>query len=87
MFSFGLSKEQQIKLNEWLIEQNKKLIDEQRKSLSEDDFKRLTQDGKYPYTGAIGGGLTYKFTPTSLGVITVVELFGEEIDLTEYDMW
>lgn len=42
-----------------------------------------------PYYGVIGGGLTYKFTPTSLGIIVKVQeaVTGEEIDLTDYDSW
>lgn len=39
-------------------------------------------------TGAIGGRLTYMFTPTSLGVITKVKCAcGEKIDLTDTDLW
>ncbi len=38
--------------------------------------------------GAIGGRLTYTFTPTSLGVITIVKCAcGEEINLTDTDSW
>jgi len=37
---------------------------------------------------AIGGRLTYCYTPTGLGVITVVKCAcGEKIDLTEYSLW
>lgn len=40
------------------------------------------------YTGAIGGGLTFSFTPTSLGlVIKVKYLDKEEIDLSDYENW
>lgn len=38
------------------------------------------------YSGAIGGRLTYCFTPTSLGTIVVVECECEDkIDLTDYN--
>ena len=38
------------------------------------------------YKGAIGGGLTYCFTPTSIGTVIKVKCAcGEEIDLTNYD--
>ena len=42
-----------------------------------------------PYGGAIGGALTYEFTPTGLGVVTKVRFSGydEVLDLTEYDSW
>ena len=38
--------------------------------------------------GAIGGEFTYMMTPTSIGVIYVVEhSSGEKFDLTNYDLW
>jgi hypothetical protein len=38
--------------------------------------------------GAIGGAYTYKFTPTSLGVVKIVERSsGEKLDLTRYEDW
>jgi hypothetical protein len=42
-----------------------------------------------PYYGAIGGGLTYCFTPTGLGCILVVKEFttSKELDLTDYENW
>lgn len=68
---FGLSKEEQIKFNKWIQKHNKKCK-------YSDSMK----------TGAIGGRLTYMFTPTSLGVITKVKCAcGEEIDLTDTDLW
>lgn len=87
MYNFSLTSTQLIKLNEWINTVNQKLIKEQKEKLSECEFEILTENGKYPYMGAIGGGQTYCFTPTSLGVITVVEYGGEKIDLTDYDMW
>jgi hypothetical protein len=39
--------------------------------------------------GCIGGGYSYIFTPTSLGVVVRVKnnLTKEEIDLTDYEAW
>lgn len=39
--------------------------------------------------GAIGGGLTYSFTPTNLGmIIKVTEYYTKKsLNLTEYDGW
>ncbi len=38
--------------------------------------------------GAIGGRITFQFTPTSLGVITVVTcICGEELILTDFEGW
>lgn len=40
------------------------------------------------YTGATGGGITYSFTPTGIGIITIVTCAcGSKIDVTEYDGW
>lgn len=39
-------------------------------------------------SGAIGGRLTFSFTPTGLGVIAKVKCgCGEELDLSEYEEW
>lgn len=38
------------------------------------------------YAGAIGGRISYKFTPTNLGVVVkVICGCGEEADITNYD--
>lgn len=50
--------------------------------------KYLEWRSKLPpkYFGAIGGGYTFSFTPTSLGdIIKVKRADGFEIDLTDYD--
>jgi hypothetical protein len=40
------------------------------------------------YEGAIGGKITYNFTPTGIGVIERVTCScGSVLDLTEYDKW
>ena len=43
-------------------------------------------EGEY---GTIGGGYTYSFTPTSIGVIVKVRntVTKAEIDLSDYDTW
>lgn len=64
------------------------LTDEQRKQVSEwwknhKCYKR--------YAGAIGGSMTYCFTPTGLGVVEIVKCSfpdcNEELNLTNYDDW
>ena len=62
----------------------------QRKKLLEwmDSFPDL-------YSGAIGGAITFEFTPTSLGVIVIVKRMSEgegtivenQINLTDFDSW
>jgi hypothetical protein len=41
------------------------------------------------YTGAIGGQFTWSFTPTTLGCVCKVKdnISGEELDVSDYDMW
>ena len=45
----------------------------------------------YPYTGAIGGAMSYVFSPTSIGdhvsVIYKIGDFRRELDLTDYSRW
>lgn len=36
---------------------------------------------------AIGGAVTYSFTPTSIGIVVTVEYLGEKKDITDYDLW
>lgn len=51
--------------------------------------KKLSEWLKEPnqYCGAIGGRLTYSFTPTSIGLLVEVtdNLTKEKLDLTDYD--
>ena len=40
------------------------------------------------YVGAIGGRITFSFTPTGLGPITTIKCeCGEKLDLTEIENW
>ena len=66
MFSFSLTEEQKIKLDEWKSQQ------------AEEDK-----------VGTIGDRYTYSFTPTSLGLATVVKdnVTNSEINLTDFSNW
>jgi hypothetical protein len=68
---FSLSQMQLQKINKWALQQDKKVAEQQGQS--------------YPNYGAIGGGYTYKFTPTSMGIIVKVEnsITKEELDISE----
>ncbi len=79
--SFGINVTQVKLINEWYIKLKAK-IREQQKAVD-------PLHGDDPYYGAIGGGLTYQFTPTGLGtVLKVTEaLTGETLDVTDYDSW
>jgi hypothetical protein len=78
---FDLTKDQWRRLQEWSSAQNDKVAKMQDDASC--DFPCT------PYYGAIGGHLTYSFTPTSIGTIVVVEnnVTKEKIDLTDYDLW
>ena len=87
---FELTQEQNTKLDTWVKEQDLKAIENQRATFKNpSEFIVQCWDDGYPYTGAIGGGLTYEFTPTSLGLVTKVKygLSEEEIDLSDYENW
>ncbi len=75
---FNLNKEQLKKLDRWNKDQENIVRQTQKLKPNED-----------PYYGAIGGQLTYSFTPTSLGVIEKIHhcVTKNELDLTEYDLW
>jgi hypothetical protein len=86
---YQLSEKQEAALNDFVAEQNKILVERQRKTMSPEDFSHLTCDGKYPYSGAIGGGITYCLTPTSIGTVLKVKYAGTdaELDLSDYEDW
>lgn len=76
---FKLTSEQLEKLEAWLPEVYARAAAKSSDPLQPDQ----------PYYGAAGGGLTYSFTPTGLGVCLSVKeaLTGEEINLTDYKSW
>ena len=53
-----------------------------------DTYKFCWENG-FPYCGAVGGQFTFYFTPTSIGTIIGVKdaITGEQIDLTDYEMF
>jgi hypothetical protein len=91
---FRITAEDNAKIVKWLEEEvYPPIVEAQLKDPSTASMLYRNKDGKIrPYTGAIGGGLTYEFTPTSLGVVFKViwgkGLPGEKsLDLTDYDSW
>ena len=79
----------QVKLEQFLKEQEAIVIEEQKKKMNPAEWEDLTMGGKYPYIGAIGGGVVYKFAPNSIGVSVTVDYTptGKSINLTDYDEW
>jgi hypothetical protein len=91
---FRITSEESAKIGKWLEEVIFPPIVE--KQLKDPDIAHLLftdENGKiHPYTGAIGGGLTYQFTPTSLGTVTKViwncgSPYEQVLDVTDYDCW
>lgn len=86
--TFTLSEQQEKKLNDWLTEVNKEIVAAQQADYPEMDEETCGVAGFFwkrgePYGGAIGGSLTYRFTPTSIGTCVSVKYYGRELDLTE----
>lgn len=86
--TFSLSEKQNIKLNSWLEDVKKEIAAAQQAEHPEMDEETCGVAGFFwrrgePYGGAIGGGLTYRFTPTSIGTCVSVKYYGREFDLTE----
>lgn len=66
----------------------KDLNKEQLKKFYEWNNDHIQKCPHYENPGAIGGRLTYCFTPTGLGtIVKIVCSCGEELDLTDYDKW
>jgi hypothetical protein len=84
---FELSETQVARLNEWLAGIHQRAIEIQLTDLARmtPEEREERQPDRVPYYGAGGGGLTFTFTPTGLGVICrVSEYITEEvIDLSE----
>ena len=95
-YAFGLTDEQEAKLNTWLDEQSKLACEMQKDDAATDPdsifnqaFTRDMIEQGHPYYGAIGGALTFEFTPTSIGCAVKVKhgYTKNEIDLSDYDSW
>lgn len=91
-YTFEVSVEDQAKISRWLVDTvYPAVIKTQKKSGKyKDNFAaQVMWESGCPYGGAIGGDLTYEFTPNSLGY-TFVVVDGhtkERLDLTDYDSW
>lgn len=90
---FEISEENEAKIDEWLANEiYPDLIQQQKDTIAEPTiFHTMSWEDGFPYEGAIGGGISYKFTPTSLGVIFEAEYsFGGKtftLNLTRYEDW
>jgi len=90
MQTFTLTDEAEEKIDAWLKEIYAKAIAKQKEEIeSPNDFIIFCWEEGYPYTGPIGGGLTYSFTNTSIGVVITVKesITGETLDISDYESW
>jgi len=89
---FELSEDQVATLNEWMAGVHQRAIQIQQERMAQqtsEDREKSHQPSRLPYYGAIGGGVTFQFSETSLGLVCKVResITKEEVDLSEYDMW
>lgn len=84
---FHLSARQVRLLNRWLRDVHNAAAETQVREMA--DGTRRIPYRYVPYYGAIGGGLTFQFVPTGLGVACSVKEFitGRTLSLSEYDQW
>ena len=81
---FKLTDEDMDKVTAWKLKQDQIVYEKQMKEKN----SGIKLAGKPDY-GAIGGSITYSFTPTGLGCIIKVkhEYTGAELDLTDVEDW
>ena len=71
---FSLTKKQEKMVAKWVKKQDKAYAKKNNSELG--------------YYGAIGGGITYQITYTSIGtIIKVLHPTGKILDITDYDSW
>jgi hypothetical protein len=86
MLRFELSDFDEQKLNDWLLSIRAEIIEAQLLEMRKNGLKIYPFHRNEPYYGACGGGITYSFTPTGMGIVkTVIESrTGKKLDLTNY---
>lgn len=88
-WTFTLDEQQVAKVEAWRKEQDNVVLERQRAEGADDAFIAAVHEGGSPYYGAIGGELTFSFSPNSIGEVAKVKHSGTEaeLDLTDYDSW
>lgn len=90
MYNFSLNDSQIQKYSEWVVEQDLKAVEMQKQQIKNPTaLVKSCWEAGFPYTGAIDGGTTFSFTPTSLGIVSKAHyaLTGDTLDLTEWELW
>ncbi len=88
MQMFTVNVAEQAVIDEWVQSLQPEILAIQRRSRGLDDVSNLLGEDEV-YYGAVGGGLTYSFLPTSLGnILTVREtVTGRELNVCEALDW
>ena len=82
---YELTPEQEKKFREFQKRKDEELYEKQKGTHPAEMF--LDHENKIPYTGAIGGGVTWHLSQTSIGMGISVTVYDEELDLTDYENW
>ncbi len=85
---FTVNVAEQAMIDEWVQSLRSEILAVQRKNRGLDDVRDLLGEDE-AYYGAVGGGLTYSFLPTSLGnILTVREtVTGKKLNVCEALDW
>jgi len=80
--TFGINKAEQGVIDDWLAQVQAEVVAKQSK-------EQQDLGAGQPYYGAVGGGVSYTFTPTSLGMILTVKeaISGKELNVTDALDW
>ena len=86
---FEITPEELQKVDDWLhATVYPPILEEQRED--PDISMYIFEDSKgrsIPYFGAIGGEVTFSFSPTGLGTVVQVKCRDKVLDLTDYESW
>lgn len=87
VYNFSLNRVQLDLINTWIASLRAEIMAIQKEALPSADIRDMIKDD--PYYGAIGGGILYKFIPTSLGDILIVResITGKELNVNDATNW
>lgn len=85
--SYTLSDKEEAAALAFIAQEKQKLIEKQRLSMTPEDFEHFTNNGQYPYTGAIGGAVSYEIYHTSIGTGIIVHYLDAKQDVTDFSDW
>lgn len=84
---FSLNAAEQAAVDKWTASLRAEIMAIQGKTMKDQGVDDMIASD--PYYGAVGGGLTYSFIPTSIGTICVVKetITGKELNVSEATNW